>query len=154
MQNLRVWHLLVANFRLCMHVCLWVRACLCVHAFKKTLSMCLVCVLGRSEHLSAHSNHGNTAWAGQHGSSYSECRRLPPAPEPPALPDISTSHSLSGTQRLSDLNRNNHLGLIDYCVFNLTNYGVVDFLYEVIFVAFKYLSGMFFSIGRCEIIMN
>lgn len=72
-------------------------------ALKKTLSLFCLCVLGRSEHISAHSNHGNAAWAGQRGSSHPECRRLPPAPEPAALPNISTSHSLSGTAPLSAL---------------------------------------------------
>lgn len=70
-----------------------------LHALKKTLSLCCFCALGRSEYVSAHSNHGNAAWAGQHGSSHPECRRLPPAPEPAALPNISTSNSLSGISR-------------------------------------------------------
>lgn len=52
------------------------------------------CVLGRSEHVSACSNHGNAAWAGQHGSSYPECRRIP---EPAALPHFSPPQSLSGS---------------------------------------------------------
>lgn len=64
-------------------------------AFKKLLPYAILCVLGRSEQLSAHSNHGDTVWAGQHGSSHPERRR--PAPEPAAFPDISTSHSISGT---------------------------------------------------------
>lgn len=73
--------------------------------------MLFLCVVGRSEHISAHSNHGNAAWAGQHGSSHPECRRLPPAPEPAALSNISTSHSLSGTAMTSAVN---HASLNDY----------------------------------------
>lgn len=90
--------------------------CVC---FYKTLSLRRLCVLGRSEHVSAHSNHGNAAWAGRHGSSYPECRRLPPA-----LPDVSTSHSLSGTASalcldLGFTKKIKHSGLIAYWMFDL-----------------------------------
>lgn len=53
-------------------------------------------VFGRSELISACSNHGNAARAGQRGPSHPECRRLPPAPEPAALPNITPPQSVSG----------------------------------------------------------
>lgn len=81
----------------------------------KRLMLSFFCALGRSEHISAHSNHGDAAWAGQRGSSHPECRRLPPAPEPAALISVPPTQPLSGSRSSLTCTRVHSL----FCVLNV-----------------------------------